>query len=133
MLVSIGVLAIMSITKIDLVEKIYKNAGITKSEASDLIDLVFKTIKETLAKGEPVKIAGFGSFSINDKSSRMGRNPQTGEALNIAERRVLTFKPSLTLKEDITERFAHRIDDNGNEDTSIPPKRGSPRSINFLE
>lgn len=119
----------MSMTKADIVERIYKEAGFSKKEAADLVDLVFKVIKETLAKGEKVKISGFGNFSIRDKATRVGRNPQTGEAMDITARRVLTFKPSLVLKEDITDRYSHRIDEEGNENAAIPPKAGVPRAL----
>lgn len=119
----------MSVTKADIVERIYKEAGFSKKEAADLVDLVFKVIKDTLAKGEKVKISGFGNFSIRDKATRVGRNPQTGEAMNISARRVLTFKPSQILKEDITERYKHRIDEKGNEDLSLSPKEGRPKAL----
>ena len=119
----------MSVTKADIVERVYKEAGFSKKEASDLVDLVFKVIKDTLSRGEKVKISGFGNFSIRDKATRVGRNPQTGEAMNISARRVLTFKPSQILKEDITERFKHRIDDKGNEDTSLPAKDIKPKAL----
>ncbi len=119
----------MSMTKADIVERIYKEAGFSKKEAAELVDLVFKVIKDTLARGEKVKISGFGNFSIRDKSTRVGRNPQTGTAMNISARRVLTFKPSQILKEDITDRFAHRIDENGNENTSLPIKEGKPKAL----
>jgi integration host factor subunit alpha len=119
----------MSMTKADIVERVYKEAGFSKKEAAELVDLVFTVIKDTLAKGEKVKISGFGNFSIRDKATRVGRNPQTGDAMNISARRVLTFKPSQILKEDITARYAHRIDEKGNEDTSIAPKQGKPRAL----
>ncbi len=119
----------MSLTKADIVEKIYKEAGFSKKDAAELVDLVFDVMKNTLSKGEKVKISGFGNFSIRDKKTRMGRNPQTGEAMEISARRVLTFKPSQVLKEDITERYVHRLDENGNEDKSIPPKEGRERAI----
>ena len=119
----------MSLTKADIVERVYKEAGFSKKEASDLVDLVFKVIKDTLARGEKVKISGFGNFSIRDKSTRIGRNPQTGDAMEISARRVLTFKPSQVLKEDITARYAHRINDAGKEDTSIAPKDGTARAL----
>ena len=124
----------MSMTKADIVERIYKEAGFSKKEAADLVDLVFKVIKDTLSRGEKVKISGFGNFSIRDKANRVGRNPQTGEAMQISARRVLTFKPSQILKEDITSRYAHRIDDNGKEDTSIAAKEGKPKALSsFLQ
>lgn len=119
----------MSVTKADIVERVYKEAGFSKKEASDLVDLVFKVIKDTLARGEKVKISGFGNFSIRDKTTRVGRNPQTGEAMNISARRVLTFKPSQILKEDITSRYGHRINEEGEENTSLPPKEGKPKAL----
>lgn len=119
----------MSLTKADIVERVYKEAGFSKKEAADLVDLVFKIIKDTLSKGEKVKISGFGNFSIRDKATRIGRNPQTGEAMEISARRVLTFKPSQVLKEDVTIRYAHRLDEKGNEDKSLPPKEGTSRAL----
>lgn len=119
----------MSVTKADIVEKLHEDLGLSKKEAADTVDLLFKVIKQTLSRGEKVKISGFGNFSIRDKSTRMGRNPQTGENMSIAARRVLTFKPSQILKEDITNRYAHRINDKGAEDKSIAPKDGVPRAL----
>jgi len=119
----------MSMTKADIVERIYKEAGFSKKEAAELVDLVFKVIKDTLSKGEKVKISGFGNFSIRDKATRVGRNPQTGDAMEISARRVLTFKPSQILKEDITNRYAHRIHDDGTEDSNVAPKEGKPRAL----
>ncbi|WP_127717296.1 integration host factor subunit alpha [Halobacteriovorax sp. HLS] len=119
----------MSLTKADIVERVYKEAGFSKKEAADLVDLVFKVIKDTLARGEKVKISGFGNFSIRDKATRVGRNPQTGNSMEISARRVLTFKPSQVLKEDVTARYSHRLDDKGNEDTSLPAKEGSSRAL----
>ena len=119
----------MSLTKADIVERVYKEAGFSKKEAADLVDLVFKVVKETLSKGEKVKISGFGNFSIRDKATRIGRNPQTGDAMDISARRVLTFKPSQVLKEDVTMRYAHRLDSEGNENKALPPKEGSARAL----
>lgn len=119
----------MAMTKADIVERIYKEAGFTKKEAAELVDLVFNTIKDTLSRGEKVKISGFGNFSIRDKATRVGRNPQTGQAMEISARRVLTFKPSQVLKEDVTNRYAHRIDDKGKEDMNNAPKDFSPKAL----
>jgi integration host factor subunit alpha len=86
-------------TKADLVEAIYeKVGGMSKKEAADAVECVFDLIKETLERGEKTKISGFGNFVIRDKKSRVGRNPQTGDAITISARRVLTFKPSPVLK-----------------------------------
>jgi len=116
-------------TKADIVERIYKEAGFSKKEAAELVDMIFKVIKDTLAKGEKVKISGFGNFSIRDKANRIGRNPQTGTAMNISARRVLTFKPSQILKEDITDRYAHRLDADGNENKDLPVQNSVPKAL----
>jgi integration host factor subunit alpha len=88
-------------TKAEIIEAIYEKVGYSKKEAADLVELIFNTMKETLAKGEKIKISGFGNFVIRDKHERTGRNPQTGEAIKISARRVLTFKPSQVLREDV--------------------------------
>jgi integration host factor subunit alpha len=76
-----------------------KVEGVTKKQAAEVVEAVFDTIKETLARGEKIKIAAFGNFDVRDKAARKGRNPQTGEPIEIAARRVLTFKVSQRLKE----------------------------------
>lgn len=88
-------------TKAEIVEQIYERVGFSKKEAAELVEKVFEIIKETLARGEKVKISGFGNFVINTKRPRKGRNPQTGEEITITGRRVLTFKPSQVLKKTI--------------------------------
>ncbi len=85
-------------TKADLVDAIYSEVGFSKKEASDVVELIFETIKTTLEQGLRIKISGFGNFEVRDKKARLGRNPQTGEVINIAARKVLTFKPSQVLK-----------------------------------
>jgi len=90
-------------TKAEIVEQIYERVGFSKKEASELVERVFETIKETLANGEKVKISGFGNFVVRDKNARKGRNPQTGEEILLDARRVLTFKPSLVLKNILNE------------------------------
>ncbi len=119
----------MSLTKADIVERIYKDVGFSKVEAIEVVDLMFKIIKETLSHGEKIKLSGFGNFSIRDKATRVGRNPQTGKSMDISARRVLTFKPSQVLKEDIIARYAHRLNDKGEEDLSLPPKEGQLRAL----
>lgn len=85
-------------TKAELVDIVHTKAGFSKKEAAELVELVFDTIKETLERGEKIKISGFGNFEVRNKRSRVGRNPQTGEVIEISARRVLTFKPSPVLK-----------------------------------
>ncbi len=85
-------------TKADIVETIYEKIGFSRKESAEIVDLVFDLIKETLENGEKIKISGFGNFIIREKRSRKGRNPQTGEEIQISARRVLTFKPSQVLR-----------------------------------
>ncbi len=85
-------------TKADLVEAVHTKVGFSKKESADIVEMVFDTMKESLEHGEKIKISGFGNFEVRDKRSRVGRNPQTGEVIEISARRVLTFKPSQVLK-----------------------------------
>jgi integration host factor subunit alpha len=85
-------------TKADLAEKINATAGFSKKESADMLETVFRIIKDTLESGENIKISGFGNFMVREKANRRGRNPQTGKAIIISARRVLTFKPSTLLR-----------------------------------
>jgi len=86
------------VTKADIIESVYEKVGFSKKEAAEIVEMVFDTIKETLERGEKIKISGFGNFIVRDKKSRVGRNPQTGQEIEISARRVLTFRPSQVLK-----------------------------------
>ncbi len=91
----------MTLTKADLVEAVYNKVGFTKRESTDVVEMVFNIMKETLGRGEKIKVTGFGNFELRDKRARAGRNPQTGEVIEISARRVLTFKPSRALKDAV--------------------------------
>lgn len=87
-------------TKADIIEAVYEQVGgFSKKEAAEIVESVFKQIKDTLKDGEKIKISGFGNFIVREKKARIGRNPQTGEEITISARRVLTFKPSQVLKD----------------------------------
>lgn len=88
-------------TKADIVEEVYSRVGFSKKESSEVVETVLETIKRTLENGEMVKIAGFGNFVIRTKGSRKGRNPKTGQEIEITPRKVVTFKPSQVFKEHI--------------------------------
>lgn len=88
-------------TKIELTEKMQDITGFTKQESANIVDTVFSIMKETLNRGENLKISGFGNFEIKEKAPRKGRNPQTGESIMISRRRVLSFKPSSVLKSQL--------------------------------
>ncbi|MEK6628591.1 MAG: integration host factor subunit alpha [Bdellovibrionota bacterium] len=101
-----------TVTKADIVEKVYETIGFSKKEASELVELVFAELKKTLQAGEKIKISGFGNFVVRGKNERIGRNPQTGEQIKISARRVLTFRPSQVLKAMLNgEEYAHLKDD----------------------
>jgi integration host factor subunit alpha len=92
-------------TKAEIVQALYARVGgFSKKESADIVDLVFEMLKETLSKGEKIKISGFGNFVLRDKRQRPGRNPQTGDPIKISERRVLTFKASQILKQALNPR-----------------------------
>jgi integration host factor subunit alpha len=92
-----------TLTKAEFVESVYSRVGLSRRDSSEVVELLFECIKETLARGEAVKISGFGNFVVREKNARIGRNPQTGRDIEISARRVLTFKPSQVLK-DILNR-----------------------------
>jgi integration host factor subunit alpha len=103
-------------TKAELIEAVYTKVGLSKKESADLVEMIFDQMKDTLAKGEKIKISGFGNFVVREKRSRMGRNPQTGESMEISARRVLTFRPSQVLKNDLNGREGGVDDDNDDDD-----------------
>jgi len=94
-------------TKADIVETIYEKIGFSRKESAEIVDLVFDLLKETLESGNKVKISGFGNFVVREKRSRKGRNPQTGEEIQISARRVLTFKPSQVLRKALNTANAN--------------------------
>jgi integration host factor subunit alpha len=90
-----------TMTKAEIIEAIYTKVGLSKKESADLVEMIFETMKDNLSKGQKIKISGFGNFVVREKRARMGRNPQTGESMEISARRVLTFRPSQVLKADL--------------------------------
>src|SRR6266498_5232202 len=96
-----------TMTKAEIVQAVYTRlGGFSKKESADLVDLVFETMKETLGRGEKIKISGFGNFVLRDKRQRQGRNPQTGDPIIITQRRVLNFKASQILKQALNAKEA---------------------------
>ena len=91
----------MTLTKSDIVEDLNNEIGLNKREAKELVDLLFNDIKNLLSEGHEVKLSGFGNFQLRDKSPRPGRNPRTGEDVEISARRVVTFKSGQKLKESV--------------------------------
>ncbi len=93
-------------TKADIVEKIHFGAAMSKKDATEAMEAVFSIMKSTMEQGETVKISGFGSFVVKQKNDRRGRNPQTGEAITIDARSVISFKPSDVLKNQINQEHS---------------------------
>jgi integration host factor subunit alpha len=87
-----------TVTRADLSEAVYQEVGLSRNESSELVESVLSIIADSLADGENVKISSFGSFTVRQKTGRMGRNPKTGEEVPIGPRRVLVFRPSQVLK-----------------------------------
>lgn len=100
-------------TKADIAQAIYERFGggarqskyidprkfsLPTAQCTQIVDTVFEVLKQTLEEGEKVKLSGFGSFEVKEKTPRKGRNPQTGEALTIEARRRVSFKPGPRLK-----------------------------------
>jgi integration host factor subunit alpha len=88
-------------TKADLVEAIFEKIGLSKKEAQELIEILFDTMKQAFVEGESVKISSFGTFNVRKKMARRGRNPKTGEDLEITPRKTITFRASNQLKSAI--------------------------------
>jgi DNA-binding protein HU-beta len=89
------------VTKGELIDRAAKDVNITKSEASELLEAFLEGIKDALRKGDKVTIIGFGSFSISERKARKGRNPKTGEPIDIPASKAPKFTPSEALKKAI--------------------------------
>ncbi len=85
--------------KAELVARIAEQAGITKIQAQDSLNAITDNITDALAKGEDVTLIGFGSFSQRRRAARQGKNPQTGEAMQIAASNSVAFRPGKALKD----------------------------------
>jgi integration host factor subunit alpha len=90
-----------TLTKARLVDLLFQQIGFTKSESKDVVDAFYDLISQSLDNGEDVKISGFGNFQIRTKPQRLGRNPRTGQEIDIEARRVVTFQASNKLKAEI--------------------------------
>jgi integration host factor subunit alpha len=87
-----------TLTKAELAELLFEQVGLNKREAKDMVETFFDEIRNSLERGESVKLSGYGNFQLRDKPQRPGRNPKTGQEIPITARRVVTFHPSQKLK-----------------------------------
>ncbi len=92
-------------TKKELADVIHRKIGLSKRESAEIVDFFFNTVKDRLTKGEGIKMPRFGSFRVQRRKSRKGRNPATGETILIAERKAVVFKPSRFLRDALNASY----------------------------
>lgn len=92
-----------TLTRADLAEALHLQIGLSRADAARMVEQILAHMCESLAKGENVKISGFGSFILRDKGGRVGRNPKTGVEVPIDPRRVLTFRASQMMRDRIID------------------------------
>lgn len=90
-----------TLTRMDLSEAVFREVGLSRNESAALVESVLDHMSDALSSGETVKISSFGTFSVRQKTARMGRNPKTGEEVPIQPRRVLSFRPSHLMKDRV--------------------------------
>lgn len=90
-----------TITRADVAETIYEEIGLSRKDSNDILDMILEEIVSELSRGNEVKLSSFGTFSLRDKKARAGRNPKTGVDAIISSRRVISFKPSQTMRKVI--------------------------------
>ena len=90
-----------TITRADVAETIYEEIGLSRKDSNDILDMIIDEIIHELSSGNDVKLSSFGTFSLRDKKARSGRNPKTGVEALISSRRVISFKPSQTMRKTI--------------------------------
>ena len=93
----------MALTKEKIINSIYNQVGLSKSQSRIVVERLLGIIKESLESGEDILISGFGKFVVKKKSARRGRNPQTTEDLRLRARRVVVFKTSGVLRNKINK------------------------------
>ena len=97
-----------TLTRADLAEAVYRRVGLSRTESSEMVEMILKEISDALVEGEPVKLSSFATFQVRQKNERIGRNPKTGEEVPISPRRVLSFRASNVLKDHVLESHRKR-------------------------
>ena len=100
-----------SVSRVDLYEAVYREVGLSRSQSQAMVELVLKEIIASLERGETVKLSSFGNFVVRKKNERLGRNPKTGKAVPISPRRVVVFKPSAIMKEQVNTKSGTKMPD----------------------
>src|SRR6266700_7253578 len=102
-----------TLTRADLTEAVFNVVGLSRNEASQMVEDILEEVCGALSRGETVKLSSFGTFQVRQKSQRVGRNPKTGDEVPIAPRRVLVFRPSHVLKAQINGLETAGLHDEG--------------------
>ena len=105
-----------SMTKAELVEEVSRVSDLTKKHSEVIVDTVFKSIIDALHRGEKIELRGFGSFRLRKREPRKGRNPKTGDKVDVPQKKVPDFKPGKELKELI-----NRESEAASPNASVPP------------
>ena len=93
-----------TVTRLDVAEAIYTEVGLSRKDSNEILDMIVDEIVKELSAGRDVKLSSFGTFSLRDKRARTGRNPKTGVEAVISSRRVISFKPSQTMRKTINKK-----------------------------
>ena len=107
-----------TMTKAELVEEVSRVSDLTKKHSEVIVDTVFKSIIDALHRGEKIELRGFGSFRLRKREPRKGRNPKTGDKVDVPPKKVPYFKPGKELKELINKEPAP---DSPSGESSLPP------------
>ncbi len=95
-----------TLTRADLTDAIHRSLGISRNDSAGFVERILEEVARSLENGDSVKISSFGTFTVRQKNERMGRNPKTGEEVPITPRRVVTFRASHVLKDQINKSLA---------------------------
>jgi integration host factor subunit alpha len=89
------------VTKAEIAKVVHERVGLSKKESGQIVDVVLDVVHKALEQGEDVKLSGFGHFMVRNKRPRRGRNPKTGDEITISSRRIVTFRASQLLKNQV--------------------------------
>ena len=92
-----------TLTRMDLSEAVFREVGLSRNESANLVESVLTHMSDALASGDTVKISSFGTFSVRDKTARVGRNPKTGDEVPVARKQSIHFKVGKQLREMVDE------------------------------
>ena len=117
-----------TLKRLDIARLIHREIGLNSTESAELVGRVFSEMSKSLTSGEDVKLAGFGTFKLRQKKARLGRNPKTGQECMITPRQVVTFKPSIALRERVASSLATEADILGSGEPDINENLRAPAS-----